>query len=89
LAGKPYRRIDLRVYPLHEWPTALLYFTGSGHFNRSIRYFAHRNGYSLSDKSLVKRFSEEEKGDPIPLRSEADIFKLLRLKYVPPEGRDI
>jgi len=29
-----HRRIDFQLIPAHEWPCALLYFTGSGHFNR-------------------------------------------------------
>lgn len=33
---------------------AVLYFTGSGHFNMSMRSFAKMKGLSLSDKGLVK-----------------------------------
>ena len=29
-----HRRIDFQLIPRNEWPYALLYFTGSGHFNR-------------------------------------------------------
>jgi hypothetical protein len=36
---------------------ALLYFTGSDHFNRSMRLFASKKGYSLSDK--VSKYSTE------------------------------
>lgn len=32
---------------------ALLYFTGNAHFNRSMRLWARKKGYSLSDHSLV------------------------------------
>ena len=32
-----YRRIDVYVTPYAEFPCMLLHFTGSGHFNRSIR----------------------------------------------------
>ena len=28
-----------QVYPWAQWPFALLYFTGSGHFNRSMRLY--------------------------------------------------
>lgn len=31
---------------------ALLYFTGSDHFNCSMRFFAKMKGLSLSDKGL-------------------------------------
>lgn len=84
-----HRRLDIRVYPLHEWPCALLSFTGSGHFNRSMRLWARKNGYSLSDHSIVKRFTEDLTGDPIPVQTEEDIFKVLGLEYKTPEQRDI
>ena len=32
-----FRRIDIKCYPLRSYAFALLYFTGSGHFNRSMR----------------------------------------------------
>ena len=32
---------------------ALLYFTGSEHFNRSMRHYAKQRGYSLSDHGIV------------------------------------
>ena len=43
-----YRRIDIYVTPYSEFPCMLLHFTGSGHFNRSMR--------SKADK-LVRRYS--------------------------------
>ena len=33
---------------------AVLYFTGSGHFNMSMRAFAKAKGLKLSDKGLFK-----------------------------------
>lgn len=33
---------------------AVLYFTGSGHFNMSMRSFAKMKGLRLSDKGLFK-----------------------------------
>jgi len=49
---KPHRRIDIKVYPETERPFALLAFTGSGHFNRSMRLYARRAGYTLSDHNI-------------------------------------
>jgi len=43
------RRIDIKAYPYEQYGFALLYFTGSGQFNRSMRLFAQKKGYSLSD----------------------------------------
>ena len=34
------RRIDIKAYPKDQYGFALLYFTGSGNFNRSMRLFA-------------------------------------------------
>ena len=42
LVAEKYRRIDLQMIPRDQWPCALLYFTGSAHFNRSIRLWVRR-----------------------------------------------
>lgn len=44
LEGSRHRRIDMKVYPAAEYAFALLYFTGSGYFNRSMRLFAEKKG---------------------------------------------
>jgi DNA polymerase/3'-5' exonuclease PolX len=59
------------------------------HFNRSIRLWARKNGYSLSDHALVRRLNDDEKGPPIAVASEEDIFRLLGLEYVAPKDRDV
>lgn len=51
-SGSLYRRIDIKVYPMKQFPFALSAFTGSDHWNRSLRYFARKKGFSLSDKGL-------------------------------------
>jgi len=48
-----YRRIDIKVYPRSQYAFALLYFTGSDYFNRSMRRYAELKGYSLSDHGLT------------------------------------
>ena len=37
---------------MKQFPFALSAFTGSDHWNRSLRYFARKKGFSLSDKGL-------------------------------------
>ena len=49
------RHIDIKIYNAQEFPFALLYFTGSDYFNRSMRLLAHSKGFSLSD--TVSKFS--------------------------------
>ena len=53
-----HRRIDIKVYETDAFPTALLYFTGSDKFNRSMRLWAKRKGYALQDKGLFRDRSE-------------------------------
>ena len=44
---------------------------------------------SLSEHALVRRYSNDEKGEPIPTKTEEDVFKALGLEYKSPEERDI
>ena len=80
-----HRRLDIKVYEKSFYPFAILYFTGSAYFNRSLRLFAKKKGYHLSDKELSDRFT----GVKIKCNSEEDIFKALGLNYKTPEERDI
>ncbi|EFA86286.1 hypothetical protein PPL_00073 [Heterostelium album PN500] len=87
-----HRRIDFQSIVREEWPFALLYFTGSDHFNRSMRLWARKNGFSLSESHLVRRWGtaqDEIKGEPIPAANERDIFQLLGLEYKEPHQREI
>jgi DNA polymerase/3'-5' exonuclease PolX len=91
------RRLDIKVYPPEQHPTALLYFTGSAHFNRSIRLFADKSGFLLNDYGLFKRLTDTARsrdqhqksshGEQIRCLSERDIFTHLKLQYVEPERR--
>ena len=71
----------------------MLYFTGSAYFNRSLRLYSRKLGYSLSDHGLVsvKRLKNEklDSGVEIKCESEQDIFKALGIDYISPEDRDI
>jgi DNA polymerase/3'-5' exonuclease PolX len=68
----------------HEWPFALLYFTGSGTFNERQRLVAKKMGYSLSEHGLKDVDTKEY----VPgLTSEKDIFKFLDMTYLVPWDR--
>lgn len=90
-----HRRIDIKVYPHECYPFALLYFTGNDYFNRSMRYYAHKNGFTLSDRALRKVIRVSNKrvkgteGKPILCKTEADIFKAMGLDYKEPHEREI
>ncbi|XP_027262968.1 DNA polymerase lambda isoform X1 [Cricetulus griseus] len=89
-----HRRLDIIVVPYSEFACALLYFTGSAHFNRSMRALAKTKGMSLSEHALsaaVVRNSQGVKVGPgrvLPTPTEKDVFRLLGLPYREPAERD-
>jgi DNA polymerase/3'-5' exonuclease PolX len=54
-----------------------------------MRLWAKKNGYQLTDHHVVQRFTEDLLGEPIPVKTEEDIFRILGLEYKLPEERDI
>lgn len=77
------RRLDILFCPASEYAFALLYFTGSKDFNVKMRERAKQLGYRLNEKGLTDENSEKVKN----LKSEKDIFKFLKIKYVEPDQR--
>lgn len=77
-------QLDLRVIPPERWGTALQYFTGSQQHNVQLRELALSKGYSLSEYALKKVGTDEE----VLCADEADVYRNLGLKWVPPELRE-
>eukprot|EP00227_Mantoniella_beaufortii_P005319 CAMPEP_0197613870 /NCGR_PEP_ID=MMETSP1326-20131121/59237_1 /TAXON_ID=1155430 /ORGANISM="Genus nov. species nov., Strain RCC2288" /LENGTH=99 /DNA_ID=CAMNT_0043182735 /DNA_START=600 /DNA_END=899 /DNA_ORIENTATION=- len=85
-----HRRLDLKVYSPEQLPFALLYFTGSDYFNRSMRWWAKKHmGISLNDKTMNREQGNPESRIHGVYRCEADVFKALDLEYVSPPDRSI
>lgn len=78
----PFRRIDIRYVPYDVYFSALLYFTGSATLNINMRKIAEKMGLKLSEYGLTK-----EDGTKIPVESEYDIFKILKIEYLAPRLR--
>lgn len=79
-------RIDIRYIKKENIPSALLYFTGSGEFNRNMRTYAIKNNFKLNEYGLFKKLEDEFY--PVKnIKTEKDIFKELGLTYVSPEKR--
>lgn len=81
------RRIDMRCIERKSLPTAQLYFTGSGEFNKNMRFFALKKGYTINEYGVYKLTDKKQKGEEVPVSTETDIFKLLGMDYIEPKNR--
>lgn len=91
--GHRHRRLDIIVVPYKEFACALMYFTGSAHFNRSMRALAKTKRMSLSEHSLNENVVREGSvkvfgGAPLATPTERDVFNLLGIPYRQPHERD-
>jgi DNA polymerase (family 10) len=80
---------DLRVVSDAEFPSALMYFTGSKEHNIVMRQRAIDRGLRLNEYGLFR--SKEETRDPrlrVRCNTEEEIFQELGLHYLPPELRE-
>lgn len=92
-ANQRHRRLDIIVVPYDEFACALMYFTGSAHFNRSMRALAKTKQMSLSEHSLNKDVVRQGSvkvhgGTPVPTLTEKDVFNVLGIPYRKPLERD-
>ncbi|MBP1678956.1 MAG: hypothetical protein H6Q29_867 [Bacteroidetes bacterium] len=82
---------DLRIVADNEYPFALNYFTGSKEHNVALRSRARDLGWSLNEYGFSKLGDEGARGKVktvVACKEEADIYKALKLAYVPPELRE-
>ncbi len=77
-------QVDVRLLPSESYGAALQYFTGSKSHNVALRQRALKMGYTLSEYSLARLKDEK----PVAGASEEDIYKALKLDYIPPEMRE-
>lgn len=84
------RRIDIRLIPYRSKGAAMLYFTGSGDFNKIMRAEALKKGYTINEYGIYKLKKQGKKmikGDIVPTETEEDIFKVVGMTYLKPEQR--
>lgn len=77
------RRIDIRLIPMESIHAAILYFTGSGDFNKKMRRVAMDLGYTLNEYGLL-----DKNGKYMKTSSEKDIFDILGMEYLVPNMRE-
>lgn len=78
------RRIDIRVVDYQSYYASLLYFTGNKNFNIYIRNEALKYNYSLNEYGMI----DIRDNSIIFVKSEEEIFKILKLEYLKPEDRN-
>ncbi|XP_072513756.1 DNA polymerase lambda [Salminus brasiliensis] len=91
--GQRHRRLDVIVVPHDEFACAILYFTGSAHFNRSMRALAKTKAMSLSEHSLNCNVVRNRGVKVVPGRAlstltESAVFQHLGIPYRAPHERD-
>jgi DNA polymerase/3'-5' exonuclease PolX len=79
------RRIDIRVVSYQSYYTSLIYFTGSKNFNIDLRNKLLQKNYSLNEYFLTDLNDNTKK----ILKSEKEIFEILKIDYIKPEDRNI
>lgn len=85
ISGKV-RQIDILYVTKQSWAAALLYFTGSYELNRIMRGIAQKKGYRLNQSGLYK-VTKSGKLTLVKTPTEADIFRILGMKYLIPSLR--
>ena len=79
------RRIDFLITPEKEFPYAVLYFTGSDSFNVGFRKYALTKGFTLNEHGMKETTGDKREVGGI--KTEKDIFKFFKLKYIKPKNR--
>ncbi|KAG2222755.1 hypothetical protein INT45_013119 [Circinella minor] len=79
------RRVDFVVSPYENYPVAILAWTGSSHFERSIRLYAKKvMNVKVTSHGLYSRTTQKR----LPVKSERDAFEILNLKWLEPSQRN-
>jgi DNA polymerase (family 10) len=81
-------QVDVRLLPRDSFGAAMQYFTGSKTHNVSLRQRALRMGYTLNEYGLAQLTEGGTAGRIVASKTEEDIYKKLKLAYIPPEMRE-
>ena len=77
-------QVDLRVVKEKEFGSALMYFIGNKQHNIELRKLALSKRYTLNEYGLFKLKGKKW----VAGRTEEEIYKKLKMKYIPPELRE-
>jgi DNA polymerase (family 10) len=77
-------QVDVRLLAPESFGAALQYFTGSKNHNVNLRQRALKMGLTLNEYGLA----EVDGGKIVASKTEEDVYKKLKLAYIPPELRE-
>ncbi len=77
-------QVDLRVVEDDSFGAALCYFTGSKAHNIRLREMALKAGLKINEYGIFREKDEKKLGG----KDENDVYRILRLPYIPPELRE-
>jgi DNA polymerase (family 10) len=77
-------QVDLRVVEEDSFGAALQYFTGSKQHNIRLREMAVRAGLKINEYGVFREPGEKKIGG----KTEEDVYKALKLPWIPPELRE-
>lgn len=77
-------QVDLYVMDPKYYYSLLQHFSGSRAHNIALRDRAIRMGLKLNEYGIYR-----QNGEPIEIKSEGDIYKVLGLRWMPPEMREM
>jgi DNA polymerase lambda len=78
------RRVDIKIYPYSQKCFSCLYFTGSAHFNRSMRLWAKQKfNLKLTDRGMFDIIT----GKQVNASSEREAFEILKIHFKEPSER--
>ncbi len=88
-------QVDLRILPQRSYGAALHYFTGSKAHNIAVRKLGVERGLRISEYGIFRvpkgKKAEEmgkEEGKRISGAKEEDVFRAVKMDWVPPELRE-
>ncbi|MDP8258784.1 MAG: DNA polymerase/3'-5' exonuclease PolX [Candidatus Aadella gelida] len=80
-------QVDIRVVDTKSFGASLVYFTGSKEHNVRIRSIAKKYGYKVNEYGVFK-VTKAGKEKYIAGLTEEDLYKALKMQWIPPELRE-
>lgn len=77
-------QVDLRVVERDSFGAALAYLTGSKGHNIRLREMAVKQGLKINEYGVFREMDDQRLGG----EEEEDVYRLLRLPFIPPELRE-